>query len=123
VVGVLGCKLVVGSKYDFKSDSWQNSYHSVPVLGKLDHWRSVLTSWTTVRPCVRMPMVNSTSYPPGTTHEKQCMGLLYQWANASKLKANGAEKATAISCSFPIRYINKSASSSSQDGAKVAEVG
>jgi hypothetical protein len=45
-----------------------------------------------VSPCVQMPMVNSTSCPPGTTNDLQCTS-----GSAAKLKATGAEKATAIS--------------------------
>jgi len=55
-----------------------------------------------VRPCVQMPMVNSTRYPPGTSYELQRTS-----GRAAELKASGAEEALVISGSFPIRYINK----------------
>jgi len=51
---------------------------------------------------VQMLMVNSGRYSPGTSNEKQRTS-----GRAAELKASGAEKATAICRSFPIRYINK----------------
>jgi len=47
-------------------------------------------------------MVSSTRYPLGTSKEKQRTS-----GSDAELKASGAEKATVICCSFPIRYINK----------------
>jgi hypothetical protein len=52
---------------------------------------------------MQMPMVYSTSYRLGTTKEQHRTS-----GSAAKLEASGAEKAIAMSCSFPIRYINKS---------------
>ena len=69
-------------------------------MDKLDHWRSVLTSWTTL--CVPVCKYLWSTQP---------VTLRGRWmsssGSAAKLKASGAEKETAISWSFPIRYINR----------------